>query len=91
MSETYCAYCGGEIYRYDSVYMTVWGVMHEDCLPEHLKSEIALHTLPPVGAVCAHCGEGFEESEETIELEGEYLHEDCFCEYITSSTFPIDY
>ncbi len=91
MQDTYCAYCGGEIYRYDPVHMTIWGILHEDCLPEILKGEMTLQPKLPQGAVCACCRELLEDSQDTVELDGEYLHEDCFFDYISERRFPIDY
>ena len=70
-----CAYCSGELYRYDEVYPTADGWVHFECLYDYLK-----HAAAPIDSgVCGFCGE--EISGDGLLAADETFHEDCLLDY----------
>ena len=70
-----CAYCSGELCRYDEVYPTADGWVHFGCLYDYLRQNAA----PAADGVCAFCGA--LTAGDGVSAEGEIFHEDCLLDY----------
>lgn len=83
-----CAYCGGEIYRYENVYSYRNGELHEQCFYPQMRLN-SRKVRGVFGQSCEHCGEPLTDLD-TITSDGALIHYDCLFEFLRNRYLPHD-